>query len=263
MDIKALDQQRSSSTSALAKAPFSTYIVAQKGGGKSTMLINLLINQKMYKGIFNDIYLISPTASMDEKFNILKSTNGIVQPNTKLIALLEKLKKKQKILEEDHQHQHSDNENQIKFMDSFNLDLLFEILDEQKYIINNFGKQYSDKILLVFDDCVMDKIFNSKGFMDFIFKSRHFNISVIIISQSYFKLPKSLRLNNTQLILFECSNQKELQTIYNENSCGMSNKEFLSIFNDVMRTPYAFLNFNYQNSKKDRLWYNFTEKIEI
>ena len=137
-----------------------------------------------------------------------------------------------------------------------------ELLEEQKFVVETFGKVLADDVLLVFDDCINDKIFNSRAFTDFIFKSRHFKISVIFISQSYYKLPKALRLNNTSLLLFETSNEKDLQLIYKENSIGTYD-EFKEIYEKVMDTPYAFLNWNYQQQKKNRLFMNFDTKINF
>jgi len=67
--------------------------------------------------------------------------------------------------------------------------------------------------------------------------SRHKNLSFIIISQSYFQILKTVRLNITCWILFHTGNRKELDLIYEENNCGYSAKEFEKIFYNITNEP--------------------------
>ena len=46
-------------------------IVGKKGSGKSTFVLNLLRKKEMYRRHFNNIYLVSPTAQRDDKFQKL------------------------------------------------------------------------------------------------------------------------------------------------------------------------------------------------
>lgn len=262
LDIRALDKQRPTKPSAIAKHPFTSYIVASKGGGKTTLLLNMLTNKNIYKNVFNHICIISPTLHLDSKTNILRE-NEITIPNKKLITKLKKEKKTNNRIFDDPHNVNEENIGLLEFYEKFDLGYLLEILQEQKYITNKYGKEYSNKILFAIDDCIMDKTFHSREFIDFILKSRHYNISMIIISQSYFRLNNNLRLNNTQLLLFENGSKKQLDEIYEENGLGLTKKEFFEIYEYIMSEPYAFMNWNYQNSKKFRLWKNFTDLIEI
>jgi hypothetical protein len=270
-EITPLDSQRSNKVTSVPQPPFTTYICSSKGGGKSTLLLNLLTKKEFYKDTFNKIYLISPTASMDEKFNVLKETN-IMVPNTNLITLMKKLKSKQKnkIMEddltrnsglsiEDYPRKLTDE----NFIEEFDINFLQELLDKNKQITNTYNKKFSDKILIVFDDSISNKVFKSKQFEKIVLNSRHFNLSMIIISQSYYLLSKTLRNQNTALCLFDTGNLKELNQIYNENNNGLSWKEFMDIFKDVMKIPYNFLVFNYQNERKFRLQEQFKTFLTI
>ena len=262
--IHPLDKQiDNKKVSGIAQAPFTEYIVAGKGSGKSTLLINMLLNPNIYRETFNEIYIVSPTANMDAKFNILRNTPHILKDNAKLRKLLNKLHEKPQILSSDQAEQVKETDGYItNFMEHLDLNTLTSLMEEQKFIIEQFGKKFADQVLIVFDDCVNDKIFNDRKFIDFVFKSRHYKISCIFISQSYYRLPKSLRLNNTSLLLFENSNEKELKGIYEENSVGTYN-QFLAAYNEIMKTPFAFFNWNYQNPKKNRCFMNFEQKIEF
>ena len=57
------------------------------------------------------------------------------------------------------------------------------------------------KVLIVFDDIIVDMINNknlNKIVTELFIRGRKLNISIIFITQSYFKVPKDVRLNATQ-----------------------------------------------------------------
>jgi len=182
--IEPLDKQKDKSKPGfIAKIPFSIYVVAQKGGGKSTTIIQLLRNP--LKGKFNKIYWISPTTHLDEKIQSLKEERNLLAKNTKLISLLKKLKKKISIFGDDHYVDYPTEMTDADFKQKMDIEFLTEIIDEQKYIITNFKKEYVDNILIVLDDSVLDKILKDSKFIEILFQSRHYKISFIIISQTY------------------------------------------------------------------------------
>jgi hypothetical protein len=78
------------------------------------------------------------------------------------------------------------------FKDDIDMDELNDMVKEQKYVIQNFGKQFADKILLVFDDCISSKLLKSRVFRQLVFNSCHVNISMII-NKAPFILPLTTR----------------------------------------------------------------------
>ena len=80
--------------------------------------------------------------------------------------------------------------------------------------INNYNPEKDSKILIVFDDMIADMIqikqLNSIVAELFI-RCRKLNISLVFISQSYFKVPNDVRNNSTQFFIMKISNKKELQ----------------------------------------------------
>ena len=57
------------------------------------------------------------------------------------------------------------------------------------------------KVLIVFDDMIADMIKNKKlnsVVTELCIRGRKLNISIVFIMQSYFKVPKDVRLNSTQ-----------------------------------------------------------------
>ena len=62
--------------------------------------------------------------------------------------------------------------------------------------INHYNPDKENKILIVFDDMIQNKKLNSIVTELFI-RGRKLNISLAFITQSYFKVPKDVRLNTT------------------------------------------------------------------
>ena len=67
------------------------------------------------------------------------------------------------------------------------------------------------------------------------------NISIVFITQSYFRAPKDARLNSTHYILMKMGNKKELKRIAEETSGHLDFKDFLKIYNHCTRDPYLFM----------------------
>ena len=72
-------------------------------------------------------------------------------------------------------------------------------------------------------------------------RCRKLNISIVFITQSYFRTPKDASLNSTHYILMKIGNKKELKGIAEENSGHLDFKDFLKIYNYCTREPYSFM----------------------
>ena len=96
--------------------------------------------------------------------------------------------------------------------------------------IDEYNKQRKRKVLIIFDDMIAD-IMSSKNFKAIIkelfIRCRKLNISIVFITQSYFKTPKDAKLNSTHYLLMKIQNKKELQNIAQENSGDIDFKDFL------------------------------------
>ena len=53
-----------------------------------------------------------------------------------------------------------------------------------------------------------------------------FNISIVFITQSYFKVPKDVRLNSTHFFIMKIPNKRELQQIALNHSSDIDFKDF-------------------------------------
>ena len=67
------------------------------------------------------------------------------------------------------------------------------------------------------------------------------NISLVFITQSYFYVPKEVRLNYTHYLIMKIHNEKELQQIAINHSADIAYKDFMKIYRNCTSIPYFFL----------------------
>ena len=58
-------------------------------------------------------------------------------------------------------------------------------------------------------------------------RSRQLNISIVFIMQSYFKVPKDVRLNSARFFIIKIPNKRELQQIALSHSSDIDFKDFM------------------------------------
>ena len=93
-------------------------------------------------------------------------------------------------------------------------------------------------------------------------RCRKLNISIVFITQSYFRTPKDARLNSTHYILMKISNKKELKSIAEENSGHSGHfKDFLKIYNYCTKDPYSFMMVDTRPTARVTFKKNFDEPI--
>ena len=79
--------------------------------------------------------------------------------------------------------------------------------------IDEYNVDNERKILIVFDDMVGDMINNKKlnsVVTKLFIRGRKLNISLVFIAQSYFKVPKDVRLNSIHIFVMKIPNKREL-----------------------------------------------------
>ena len=98
--------------------------------------------------------------------------------------------------------------------------------------IDEYNTDKERKMLIVFDmitDMINNKKLNSIVTELFI-RGRKLNISLVFITQSYFKVPKDVRLNSTHFFIMKIPNKRELQQIALNHSSNISSKDFINIY---------------------------------
>ena len=109
--------------------------------------------------------------------------------------------------------------------------------------INYYNPNKENKILIVFDDMIADMIHNkylNSIVTDLFVRERKSNISLAFITQSYFKVPKDVRLNTTHFFIAKTLNKRELQQIAINHSSDISTKDLANIYRRCTSEPYSF-----------------------
>ena len=105
-------------------------------------------------------------------------------------------------------------------------------------------KMFIKTLINTFDDMIADMINNKKLnsiVTELFIRDRKLNISLVFIMQSYFKVPKDVRLNTTHFFITKIPNKRELQQITLNHSSDISTKDFIDIYKKCTAEPYSFL----------------------
>ena len=88
------------------------------------------------------------------------------------------------------------------------------------------------KTLIVFDDIIADMISNKKlnpVVIELFIRGRKLNISLIFITQSYFKVAQDVKLNTTHFFIIKIPNKREVQQTAFNHSSDMNTKDLIKI----------------------------------
>ena len=83
--------------------------------------------------------------------------------------------------------------------------------------ISEYNEDKECKILIVFVDMIADIINNKKLnsiITELFIRRRKLNISLVFITQSYFKISKNVRPNSTHVFIIKISSKRELQQMH-------------------------------------------------
>ena len=109
--------------------------------------------------------------------------------------------------------------------------------------IEDYNPRKKRKIIIVFDDMIADMTNNKKlnpVETELFIRGRKL-ISIVFITQSYFKVQKNVRLNSTHCFIMKILNKRELQQIALNHSSDIDFKDFIKIYKKYTAEPYSFL----------------------
>ena len=118
--------------------------------------------------------------------------------------------------------------------------------------IEDYNKKRKRKILIVFDDRISHVMSDKNAqnvLKDLFIRCRKLNISLCFLTQSYFSVPKDVRINCTQYILFKLNNKRELQNIAINHSADTDYDDFVKIYRECTKDPFNFLTIDAKNNK--------------
>lgn len=185
--------------------PFRLLIIGPSGQGKTNVLLNLLTEYIYY----DRIYLYAKTATEEDKYlwvrDYLQKVQDAANQRTADADIYE-----------------ADNIQIIQAWET-SLDNLVKVhdLDEQK------------QNLVVFDDLTLEGRATHDKIAEHFIRGRKKNCSYIYIGHSFYLLPKIIRINISDIILFPPDNKREIGELAKTYATRISFKEFQKILNDI------------------------------
>ena len=94
-------------------------------------------------------------------------------------------------------------------------------------------------------------------------RCRKITISLVFITESYFSVPKDVRLNSTHYFIMNINNKRELQNIAINHSADIDYKNFLKVYRECTKEPYNFLTIDttLPSSNPLRCWKNLFDTL--
>ena len=118
----------------------------------------------------------------------------------------------------------------------------FNTMNDVYENIDDYNSSIKRKVLIVFDDMIAE-IMTNKKFQTIIkglfIRSRKLNISLLFIAQTYFSVPKDVRLNSTHMII-KINNKKQLQNFAINHSADIDYKDFTEIYRECTKNHILF-----------------------
>ncbi len=113
---------------------------------------------------------------------------------------------------------------------------IYENLSELKDI-NTYDK--TENHLIVFDDLVLTK--DQSKISEFFLRGRKQGVSLIYLSQSYYQIPKMIRLNSNYLVILKLGQKRNLNMIMSELSLGVTKEQLIKIYNYATKNKFDVL----------------------
>ena len=114
--------------------------------------------------------------------------------------------------------------------------------------LDKFDKELNH--LVVWDDLVLAKDLTMVE--NYYIRARKLNVSVIFISQSYFKIPKIIRNNCSYMVLLKLSGNREVSLILSEFGLGVSKEQLIALYEYATREKFSPLLIDMEADKDSR-----------
>ena len=116
-------------------------------------------------------------------------------------------------------------------------------MDDVYENIDEYNPTRKRRTLIVFDDMIADVMANKKFqavVKELFIRCGKLNISLLFITQSYFSVPKVVRLNSPHYLIMKINNRRELRNIAITHSADIGYKDFMQIYRECTKEPYVF-----------------------
>lgn len=204
---------------------FRMIISAFSGAGKTNLLLNMILKRWIN---YDKIYLICPTDEV--KYDALEEHFADIENEINNKAQIMAIKKKKDYTPIKLFHRYMNIDDMIK--------------------VDELDKNFTN--LIIFDDCAALPAKKKELISDFFIRARKYNASLIYITQSYFDIPKKIRLQCNLLILWYPSDTRELIQYHGIFGGDLSFNEFKQLMNNVKKIDRrSFLLINMDKEPND------------
>ena len=265
----------------LPSHPSLVAIVAPRKSGKTTLLVNMLTRDDMFKKFFHEIHIWSPTIKLDRKWEkvtkflpeewvhenfrddeFLELMNGIKDRIEGKDIVKKDEEEKKKILKNNPVLIRPEKTLKQRRLDGK------ERLEEYEKKLEERKKEKPKRILFVFDDAAAEKGLFSRSFQSpsvkAAFTSRHYGVSLWVVSQTYKAINTGFRNNIFHWVIFNVPNEKEGDRMAEELCGPLTTHQFRKMLNDVTAEPYQFLYVNFESPhRSDMFRKGFGPPIDI
>jgi hypothetical protein len=124
--------------------------------------------------------------------------------------------------------------------------------------LDKYDKDFNH--LLVWDDLVLSKDLSMVE--NYYIRARKLNVSVIFISQSYFRIPKIIRNNCSYMVLLKLSGQREVNVILSEFGLGVTKDELIEIYKYATSEKFSPLLIDLEAESNNRFRKGLLEVID-
>ena len=230
-DKSKIPQRGSAKLGVLPKFPFSMMISGSSGSGKTNLLMNIMTREDLYGAFFHYIIVFSPTAgSTDDMYKALKIPK----------------------------------ENFIHDMKS---EYITNLTARRKERIEAKGIEWvskNERMCIILDDIIAERSFlESPDALKMFSMLRHYLCSIIVLVQSYNKLPRALRLQSRAVMVFPAQ-QSEIEVLIDEiTPAGITKKAFEQVIYDATSERYQFLYINRDAKPGTQIRKNLDEIINL
>ncbi|EGZ27442.1 hypothetical protein PHYSODRAFT_466662 [Phytophthora sojae] len=138
---------------------------------------------------------------------------------------------------------------------------LYEYLRDKLDGFITFADPDSPPSLVIIDDYSNDKLLQKNLFSHYFTRGRHFRLSTIFLSHSYFATDKMIRLNSEYVAILKANSKRDLQMVVKDfNIKGVDERSIVYYYNKATERKGQML---FIDSVKGQIRYNFDRPIRI
>ena len=116
--------------------------------------------------------------------------------------------------------------------------------------IEEYNWSKKQKILFVLDGMIADMLSNKKVYpivTEIFIRGRKINIYLVFNTQSYFAVPKYIRLNSTHYFAIKIPNKRELKQIAFNHSSDIDFQDFINVYKKGTAKPCSCFGYRYHS----------------